>query len=69
MDEQLFTLRPARSCIPTCKLPEAISDTVWYKMLVPFAIPGFRGHRVSLMTRLTSSCRCRMELWLSGKMS
>ena len=37
-------------------------------MLVPFAKPHFTGHRFRLMTRLTSLCRCRMQLWLSGKM-
>jgi hypothetical protein len=42
MDEQLFILRPASGCIPASKIPEAIVDSTWYNMLVPFAIPGFK---------------------------
>ena len=68
MDEQLFILRPASGCMPASTTLETIVDHTWYNMLVPFAIPGFTGHGFSLMTRLTLSCRCRMQFWLSGKM-
>ncbi len=44
MDEQLFILQPASGCLPwpASKIPEAIVDSTWYNMLVPFAIPGFK---------------------------